>query len=61
MLKTDWKAKSEDVVKHVKKGDIVGFGTGTSGNFTLKFREGYPEEQLLMEYPVALRLGTVVK
>ncbi len=47
----------EDVVKHIKKGDVVGFCTGTSGNFTLKFREGYPKEELLAEYPVALRLG----
>ena len=28
-----------------------------SGKFTLKFREGYPEENLLTEYPVAIRLG----
>lgn len=50
-------SKPEDVAKHIKKGDIVGFCTGSSGNFTLKFREGYPEEKLLEEYPVAIRLG----
>lgn len=47
----------EDVAKHIKKGDVVGFCTGSSGAFTLKFREGYPEETLLAEYPVAIRLG----
>ncbi len=50
-------SKPEDVARHIKKGDIVGFCTGSSGNFTLKFREGYPEENLLVEYPVAIRLG----
>jgi hypothetical protein len=49
--------KPEDVIKHIKKGDVVGFCTGTSGDFTLKFREGYPDEKILTEYPVALRLG----
>ena len=47
----------EDVAKHIKKGDVVGFCTGSSGNFTLKFKEGYPDEKLLTEYPVAIRLG----
>ena len=46
-----------DVVKHIKRGDMVGFCTGTGGNFYLKFREGYPKEELFKEYPVAIRLG----
>lgn len=50
-------SKPEDVAKHIKKGDIVGFCTGSSGNYTLKFRKGYPEESLIEEYPVAIRLG----
>ena len=49
--------KPEDVAKHIKKGDVVGFCTGTGGDFTLKFREGYPKEELLAEYPVSIRLG----
>lgn len=53
--------KPEDVAKHIKKGDVVGFCTGSSGNFTLKFKEGYPEEKLLAEYPVAIRLGIDVQ
>jgi len=38
--------KAEDVVKHVKKGDMVGFCTGTSGNFTRYFRSNWPVTQL---------------
>lgn len=49
--------KPEDVAGHVKKGDVVGFCTGSPGTFTLKFREGYPKDTLLAEYPVAIRLG----
>lgn len=33
--------KPEDVAEHMKKGDVVGFCTGTGGDFTLKFRESY--------------------
>ena len=50
-------SKPEDVARHIRKGDVVGFCTGSSGEFLLKFREGYPEEALLEEYPVAIRLG----
>lgn len=49
-------SKPEDVAKHIKKGDVVGFCTGSSGEFILKFREGCPDENLLTEYPVAIRL-----
>ena len=47
----------EDVARHIKKGDVVGFCTGTGGDFTLKFREGYPTDKLLEEQDVAIRLG----
>lgn len=50
-------SKPEDVAKHIKAGDVVGFCTGSGGNFILKFREGYPTENLFEEYPVAIRLG----
>ena len=36
---------------------MVGFCTGSSGNYILKFRAGYPDENLLAEFPVAIRLG----
>lgn len=54
-------SEPEDVARHIKKGDVVGFCTGTGGDFTLKFREGYPEEELLEEYPVAIRLGIDIR
>lgn len=49
--------RPEDVAAHIRKGDVVGFCTGTGGDFTLKFRDGYPSEALLSEYPIAIRLG----
>ena len=51
----------EDVARHVKKGDVVGFCTGSPGNFMLKFREGYPGDKLLKEYLVAIRLGVDIQ
>ena len=47
----------EDVARHIKKGDVVGFCTGTGGDFILKFREGYSTDELLEEQDVAIRLG----
>lgn len=49
-----------DVSRHVKKGDITGFCTGSSGLFELKFRSGYPDERINNEFPVAIRLGIQV-
>ena len=46
-----------DVARHIEKGDVVGFCTGTGGDFTLKFREGYPTDELLEEQDIAIRLG----
>ena len=54
-------SKPEDVARHIKKGDVVGFCTGSSGEFIIKFREGYPEETLLAEYPVSIRLGVDIQ
>lgn len=54
-------AEAETVKKHVKKGDVVGFCTGSGGDFMLKFRAGYPEESVLKEYPVTLRLGIDIR
>lgn len=51
----------EDVGRHVRKGDVTGFCTGTSGVFELKFREGYPDETVDRDYPVSIRLGIQVK
>ena len=54
-------SKPEDMARHIKKGDVVGFCTGSSGEFIIKFREGYPEENLLAEYPVSIRLGVDIQ
>ena len=39
-----------DVSAHLKKGDVVGFCTGSGGDFILKFREGYPDDRINNEY-----------
>lgn len=49
-----------DVARHIKKGDMVGFCTGSPGNYILKFRSGYPDEQINKEYPIGIRLGIVI-
>lgn len=54
-------SKSEDVADHIKKGDVVGFCTGSSGEFILKFREGYPKKNIYEEYSVTARLGIEIK
>ena len=46
-----------DVSAHLKKGDVVGFCTGSGGDFTLKFREGYPDDGIINDYSVCARLG----
>ncbi|MCM1193246.1 MAG: hypothetical protein NC389_12560 [Acetatifactor muris] len=51
----------EQVAAHIKKGDIVGFCTGSPGRYHIKFREGYPDERMDGQYPVAIRLALDVK
>jgi hypothetical protein len=48
---------AEQVQSHIQKGSIVGFGTGSSGAFILKFRSGYPDEDFLQKCQFKLRLG----
>lgn len=33
------------VAEHLAKGDIIGFNTGSSGDFVIKIRYGYPSEK----------------
>ncbi len=40
------------VAEHLAKGDIIGFNTGSSGDFVIKIRYGYPSEKMLAEYPI---------
>ncbi|WP_317368834.1 hypothetical protein [uncultured Tyzzerella sp.] len=49
------------VVEHIKKGDIVGFNTGSGGKYNIKIREGYPSEGINNEFPVSIRLAIDVK
>lgn len=51
----------QQVAAHIKKGDIVGFCTGSGGRYHIKFRDGYPDESLFEQYPVAIRLALDVK
>lgn len=53
-----WEATK--VAEHIQKGDMVGFSTGSPGNYTLKFRDGYPNNQVESEYPIGIRLGICV-
>lgn len=46
-----------DVAAHIRRGDVVGFCTGTGGDYSLKFREGYPPKEIDEQYPVSIRLG----
>ena len=51
----------DKVAEHLAKGDIIGFNTGSSGDFVIKIRNGYPSEKMLAEYPIAIRLAIEVK
>lgn len=51
----------EQVVSHIQKGDIVGFCTGSGGDYCLRFREGYPDSETDAQYPVSIRLALHVK
>ncbi|OFS24193.1 hypothetical protein [Clostridium sp. HMSC19A10] len=50
----------ELVGNHIRKGDIVGFCTGSSGEYSLKFRSGQPSNKLKEEYPIGIYLGIVI-
>lgn len=49
------------VAEHLKKGDMVGFCTGSGGSYILKIREGYPAEEIEENYPISVRLGIDVR
>jgi hypothetical protein len=48
------------IQEHIQKGTIVGFGTGSPGTYTLRFRAGYPEEEVLQKCDYKYRLGLTV-
>ena len=49
------------VAEHIKKGDIIGFNTGTGGKYNIKIREGYPNNDIISNFPVSIRLAIDVK
>lgn len=50
----------EQVANHIKKGDIVGFCTGSGGDYVLKFRKGYPDAGIVEKYPIGARLAIII-
>jgi hypothetical protein len=47
----------EVVLPHVMQGTLVGFGTGTPGDFILHFHSGYPDDAYFKHCEFKLRLG----
>lgn len=47
----------EQVQAHIQKGTLVGFGTGSPGNYLLKFASGYPANDVVRASEFKLRLG----
>ena len=54
-------ATPQQVAAHIKQGDMVGFCTGSGGRYHMKFRDGYPDESLIDQCSVAIRLALDVK
>ena len=51
----------EKAAKHINKGDVVGFNTGSGGSYRIKFRSGYPNEEIERGFPISIRLAIDVK
>ena len=51
----------DQVAMHIRTGDIVGFCTGSGGEYILKFRNGYPSKGIDENYPISIRLGIVIE
>lgn len=47
----------QKVAEHIRKGDIIGFNMGSPGNYNLHIRNGYPNENVLSDNPIAIRLA----
>ncbi len=58
---TDEFTNPKQVGAHIRKGDITAFCTGTSGDFALWFRSGYPDSNAEKEFPVMIRLALEVR
>ena len=53
--------EGRDVLEHVYRGTIVGFGTGSSGDYVLTFKGGYPDDGHTRQCAFRLRLGIEVR
>src|SRR5262249_10307165 len=51
----------KQVNEHIQAGTIVGFGTGTPGDFLLRVGHGYPTEEEFARYEFKLVLGIHVR
>ncbi|MGA9998452.1 MAG: hypothetical protein WBP93_23765 [Pyrinomonadaceae bacterium] len=51
----------QEVQEHIQQGTLVGFGTGSPGDFIIHIRHGYPDEQTLQDADCKLRLGIHVQ
>ena len=49
-----------DVQAHIQAGTLVGFAVGSSGEYVLKFRTGYPEDDTLNKADFKYRLAVKV-
>lgn len=50
-------SSSEKASYHIRKGDITGFCTGSSGDYNISIFEGYPDEKYNLMYPISIRLA----
>lgn len=50
-----------DVAASATSGKLVGVGTGSPGDFVLRFFDGYPDEEKLLESQFRLRLALEVR
>lgn len=53
--------RPQQVAEHLRKGDVVGFCTGSGGRYNLKVRSGYPSAEIEKENPISIRLSIEVK
>lgn len=49
-----------DVQAHIQAGTLVGFSVGESGEYALKFRAGYPDEDMTNKADFKYRLAVIV-
>lgn len=54
-------AAPEQVDKHIRQGDMVGFCTGSGGDYNCRFLSGYPTDDVCHNYPTMIRLAIRVK